>query len=189
MYLQAKSLQSLEFYIIKSSTVHSKDSFFNIFLYGYSICCCWICCPDFCFLLLCRSLELGLSLFQPLLGLPHALCLLLYRVRRLCWFQKGNHGCTALFAHRIVILGKSAQRVIMPAQRHACVILLQGVMPRVYETTVVLLLLSLLVLGIVWVASALLHDNIARESLYGGCVCQKALFFLMHCNINSLLCN
>ncbi|GAA6100514.1 limb region 1 homolog-like protein isoform X1 [Tachysurus ichikawai] len=42
----------------------------------------------------------------------------------------------------------------------------KGVMARVYETTVMLLLLSLLVLGIVWVASALLHDNIARESLY-----------------------
>lgn len=42
----------------------------------------------------------------------------------------------------------------------------KGVMARVYETAVVLLLLSLLVLGMVWVASALLHDNMARESLY-----------------------
>ncbi|KAI5612193.1 limb region 1-like-like protein [Silurus asotus] len=42
----------------------------------------------------------------------------------------------------------------------------KGVMGRVYETTVVLLLLSLLVLGIVRVASALLDDNTARESLY-----------------------
>uniref|UniRef100_W5L0L9 Limb development membrane protein 1-like n=1 Tax=Astyanax mexicanus TaxID=7994 RepID=W5L0L9_ASTMX len=42
----------------------------------------------------------------------------------------------------------------------------RGVMSRVYETAVMLLLLSLLVLGIVWVASALLHDNTARESLY-----------------------
>lgn len=43
-------------------------------------------------------------------------------------------------------------------------------MARVYETAVMLLLLSLLVLGIVWVASALLHHNTARESLYGeGC--------------------
>ncbi|XP_062871026.1 limb region 1 homolog-like protein isoform X2 [Trichomycterus rosablanca] len=42
----------------------------------------------------------------------------------------------------------------------------KGVMARVYETTVMLLLLSLLVLGIVWVASALLHHNTARESLY-----------------------
>lgn len=42
----------------------------------------------------------------------------------------------------------------------------KGVMSRVYETAVMLLLLSLLVLGIVWVASALLHDNTARESLY-----------------------
>lgn len=40
-------------------------------------------------------------------------------------------------------------------------------MARVYEAVVLLLLLGLLVLGIVWVASALLHDNIARKSLYG----------------------
>lgn len=40
-------------------------------------------------------------------------------------------------------------------------------MARVYEAVVLLLLLALLVLGIVWVASALLHDNMARESLYG----------------------
>lgn len=40
-------------------------------------------------------------------------------------------------------------------------------MARVYEAVVLLLLLALLVLGIVWVASALLHDNIARKSLYG----------------------
>uniref|UniRef100_A0A8C8DX34 Limb development membrane protein 1-like n=1 Tax=Oryzias sinensis TaxID=183150 RepID=A0A8C8DX34_9TELE len=42
----------------------------------------------------------------------------------------------------------------------------KGVMGRVYEAVVLLLLLALLVLGIVWVASALLHDNIARKSLY-----------------------
>uniref|UniRef100_A0A8D3E229 Limb development membrane protein 1-like n=1 Tax=Scophthalmus maximus TaxID=52904 RepID=A0A8D3E229_SCOMX len=42
----------------------------------------------------------------------------------------------------------------------------KGVMARVYEAVVLLLLLALLVLGIVWVASALLHDNIARKSLY-----------------------
>ncbi|XP_056589790.1 limb region 1 homolog-like protein [Triplophysa dalaica] len=42
----------------------------------------------------------------------------------------------------------------------------KGVMSRVYETAVMLLLLSLLVLGIVWVACALLHHNTARESLY-----------------------
>uniref|UniRef100_A0A671MEG5 Limb region 1 homolog-like protein n=1 Tax=Sinocyclocheilus anshuiensis TaxID=1608454 RepID=A0A671MEG5_9TELE len=41
-----------------------------------------------------------------------------------------------------------------------------GIMARVYETAVMLLLLSLLVLGIVWVASALIHHNTARESLY-----------------------
>ncbi|XP_026877159.2 limb region 1 homolog-like protein isoform X1 [Electrophorus electricus] len=42
----------------------------------------------------------------------------------------------------------------------------KGVMARVYETAVMLLLLSLLVLGIVWVASALLQHNAARENLY-----------------------
>ncbi|XP_076022684.1 limb region 1 homolog-like protein [Genypterus blacodes] len=42
----------------------------------------------------------------------------------------------------------------------------KGVMARVYEAVVLLLLLTLLVLGIVWVASALLHDNLARKSLY-----------------------
>ncbi|XP_038578495.1 limb region 1 homolog-like protein isoform X2 [Micropterus salmoides] len=42
----------------------------------------------------------------------------------------------------------------------------KGVMARVYEAVVLLLLLALLVLGMVWVASALLHDNIARKSLY-----------------------
>ncbi|XP_042563506.1 limb region 1 homolog-like protein isoform X2 [Clupea harengus] len=42
----------------------------------------------------------------------------------------------------------------------------KGVMSRVYETAVMLLFLSLLVLGMVWVASALLNHNNARESLY-----------------------
>uniref|UniRef100_A0A8C2XFF1 Limb development membrane protein 1-like n=1 Tax=Cyclopterus lumpus TaxID=8103 RepID=A0A8C2XFF1_CYCLU len=42
----------------------------------------------------------------------------------------------------------------------------KGVMARVHEAVVLLLLLALLVLGIVWVASALLHDNMARKSLY-----------------------
>ncbi|KAK2885519.1 hypothetical protein QQF64_021096 [Cirrhinus molitorella] len=42
----------------------------------------------------------------------------------------------------------------------------KGIMARVYETAVMLLLLSLLVLGIVWVASAILHHSTARESLY-----------------------
>ncbi|CDQ93907.1 unnamed protein product [Oncorhynchus mykiss] len=41
----------------------------------------------------------------------------------------------------------------------------KGVMARVYETAVVLLLLTLLVLGMVWVGVALLN-NTARESLY-----------------------
>ncbi|KAG8452380.1 hypothetical protein GDO86_004253 [Hymenochirus boettgeri] len=43
----------------------------------------------------------------------------------------------------------------------------KGVMSRVYETSVVLLLLTLLVFGIVWVASAIFDDDAAgRESLY-----------------------
>ncbi|XP_077339465.1 protein LMBR1L [Lithobates pipiens] len=43
----------------------------------------------------------------------------------------------------------------------------KGVMSRVYETSVVLLLLTLLVFGIVWVASAIIDDDSSgRESLY-----------------------
>lgn len=43
-------------------------------------------------------------------------------------------------------------------------------MARVYETSVVLLLLTLLVLGMVWVASAIMgNDAASRQSLYGGC--------------------
>ncbi|NXX22914.1 LMBRL protein, partial [Podargus strigoides] len=43
----------------------------------------------------------------------------------------------------------------------------KGIMARVYETAVVLLLLSLLVLGMVWVASAIVgSDAASRQSLY-----------------------
>ncbi|KAJ8403969.1 hypothetical protein AAFF_G00343190 [Aldrovandia affinis] len=42
----------------------------------------------------------------------------------------------------------------------------KGVMGRLYETAVVLLLLTTLVLGMVWVASALLHNSSTMESLY-----------------------
>ncbi|XP_033927253.1 protein LMBR1L isoform X2 [Melopsittacus undulatus] len=46
----------------------------------------------------------------------------------------------------------------------------KGIMARVYETSVVLLLLTLLVLGMVWVASAIMgNDAASRQSLYGGC--------------------
>ncbi|NXA43744.1 LMBRL protein, partial [Eudromia elegans] len=46
----------------------------------------------------------------------------------------------------------------------------KGIKARVHETSVVLLLLTLLVLGMVWVASALLaRDAAGRESLHGGC--------------------
>lgn len=41
-------------------------------------------------------------------------------------------------------------------------------MGRVYETVVMLVLLTLLVLGMVWVASAIVdNDKASRESLYG----------------------
>ncbi|KAM9072821.1 protein LMBR1L isoform 8-T8 [Megaptera novaeangliae] len=44
----------------------------------------------------------------------------------------------------------------------------KGVLARVYETVVMLMLLTLLVLGMVWVASAIVDNNKAsRESLYG----------------------
>ncbi|KAM3657378.1 protein LMBR1L isoform 3-T3 [Ammospiza maritima maritima] len=43
----------------------------------------------------------------------------------------------------------------------------KGIMARVYETSVVLLLLTLLVLGMVWVASAIVgNDAASRQSLY-----------------------
>ncbi|NXD17694.1 LMBRL protein, partial [Nothocercus nigrocapillus] len=46
----------------------------------------------------------------------------------------------------------------------------KGIMARVYETSVVLLVLALLVLGMVWVALALVdRDAASRESLHGGC--------------------
>lgn len=56
-------------------------------------------------------------------------------------------------------------------------------MARVYEAVVLLLLLALLVLGIVWVASALLHDNIARKSLYGESTTDSSMtgsFYMFH---------
>ncbi|XP_034028302.1 limb region 1 homolog-like protein [Thalassophryne amazonica] len=55
----------------------------------------------------------------------------------------------------------------------------KGVMARVYEAVVLLLLLALLVFGIVWVASALLHDSMARKSLYGELpvIYQKSFHF------------
>lgn len=42
----------------------------------------------------------------------------------------------------------------------------KGIMARVYETFVMLLLLTLLVLGIVWVASAIIDSTASKESLY-----------------------
>ncbi|XP_077870872.1 protein LMBR1L isoform X3 [Ictidomys tridecemlineatus] len=42
----------------------------------------------------------------------------------------------------------------------------KGVLGRVYETVVMLMLLTLLVLGMVWVASAIVDNKASRESLY-----------------------
>ncbi|XP_059538739.1 protein LMBR1L isoform X6 [Myotis daubentonii] len=42
----------------------------------------------------------------------------------------------------------------------------KGVLGRVYETVVMLMLLTLLVLGMVWVASAIVDNKTSRESLY-----------------------
>ncbi|XP_033927255.1 protein LMBR1L isoform X4 [Melopsittacus undulatus] len=54
-----------------------------------------------------------------------------------------------------------------PVPSHPLTVLPQGIMARVYETSVVLLLLTLLVLGMVWVASAIMgNDAASRQSLY-----------------------
>lgn len=46
--------------------------------------------------------------------------------------------------------------------------LFQGIKARILETLVMLILLALLILGIVWVASALIdNDAASMESLYG----------------------
>lgn len=66
-------------------------------------------------------------------------------------------------------------RPVLPTPGSSLTPLPQGIMARVYETSVVLLLLTLLVLGMVWVASAIVGNNAAsRQSLHGGC-CRGAL--------------
>ncbi|NXJ58710.1 LMBRL protein, partial [Spizaetus tyrannus] len=56
---------------------------------------------------------------------------------------------------------------VPPIAGSSLTLLPQGIMARVYETSVVLLLLTLLVLGMVWVASAIVGNNAAsRQSLY-----------------------
>ncbi|NWZ58837.1 LMBRL protein, partial [Haliaeetus albicilla] len=56
---------------------------------------------------------------------------------------------------------------VPPIAGSSLTLLPQGIMARVYETSVVLLLLTLLVLGMVWVASAIVSNNAAsRQSLY-----------------------
>ena len=44
-------------------------------------------------------------------------------------------------------------------------------MSRVYETAVVLALLTVLVCGLAWVASAMLDENVAsKQALFGKCL-------------------
>ncbi|KAF1569390.1 Protein LMBR1L, partial [Eudyptes schlegeli] len=58
-------------------------------------------------------------------------------------------------------------RPVPPTPSSSLTPLPQGIMARVYETSVVLLLLTLLVLGMVWVASAIVGNNAAsRQSLH-----------------------
>lgn len=105
-----------------------------------------------------RPLELGLPLLQSVPRLPHALCLLLHRVGGVCGIQEGRWPCGCL---------PRSPRLRLPPN---VMMLPQGIMARVYETLVVLLLLTLLVLGMVWVASAIVgNDAASRQSLYGGC--------------------
>lgn len=52
-----------------------------------------------------------------------------------------------------------------------CLFFYQGIKARILETFVMLFLLALLILGIVWVASALIDNDVASmESLYGRCL-------------------
>lgn len=37
-----------------------------------------------------RLVEPSLLILKPFVGLPHAICLFLYWIRRICWFQKGK---------------------------------------------------------------------------------------------------
>lgn len=56
----------------------------------------------------------------------------------------------------------------------------QGIRARILETLVMLILLALLILGIVWVASALIdNDAASMESLY-GMECKRS-FIQFHC--------
>uniref|UniRef100_A0A8C3BR54 Limb development membrane protein 1 like n=1 Tax=Cairina moschata TaxID=8855 RepID=A0A8C3BR54_CAIMO len=102
-----------------------------------------------------RPLELGLPLLQHVPCLPHALRVLLHRVGGLCGVQEGTwpHG--------------ACPPPCVPLPGLLLIPFPQGIMARVYETSVVLLLLTLLVLGMVWVASAIVGNNAAsRQSLY-----------------------
>lgn len=68
----------------------------------------------------------------------------------------------------------------------------QGIKARVLETFVMLFLLGLLILGIVWVASALIdNDDASMESLYGinlSCYCCVCICVFNGGLICDLLC-
>lgn len=62
-----------------------------------------------------------------------------------------------------------------------CSLFCQGIKARILETFVMLFLLALLILGIVWVASALIdNDAASMESLYGMCLKESVLFILIN---------
>lgn len=57
----------------------------------------------------------------------------------------------------------------------------QGIKARILETFVMLFLLALLILGIVWVASALIdNDAASMESLYGTFLKDSVSFMLVN---------
>ncbi|XP_061022199.1 limb region 1 protein homolog isoform X3 [Dama dama] len=88
------------------------------------------------------------SLFQSLSICVDALCLFLFGIRRFCWSEKGGF----------------FTRYVLTCEGPPCG---KGIRARILETLVMLILLALLILGIVWVASALIdNDAASMESLY-----------------------
>ena len=54
----------------------------------------------------------------------------------------------------------------------------QGLMSRVYETTMVLALLAVVVLGIAWVVSSLINeDHHSKQQLFGTCALVSSFIF------------
>ncbi|POI36090.1 hypothetical protein CIB84_000158 [Bambusicola thoracicus] len=85
-------------------------------------------------------MESCFSFFQFMFVCVDALCLFLLGIGRICWLEK-----------------VSGFSLFCP----------QGIRARILETLVMLILLALLILGIVWVASALIdNDAASMESLY-----------------------